>query len=126
LTEKTGTIVGRNGDREEGSLFRLTEFGLHETSSWRVSEMDSHSALRVLPIIPGCNVLDCDGFVRIEANVWLGDGVVVCPRVTMGEGSVAGANAVVTADVPPFTLVAGVPARPIRRYDPDLKLWVQV
>ena len=44
----------------------------------------------------------------------------------LGEGSVAGANAVVTADVPPFTLVAGVPARAIRRYDPDLKLWVQV
>ncbi|HEY1895431.1 MAG TPA: hypothetical protein VGG62_04125 [Terracidiphilus sp.] len=77
-------------------------------------------------IPPVLRPLDSDGFVRIEANVWLGDGVVVCPRVTMGEGSVAGANAVVTADVPPFTLVAGVPARPIRRYDPDLKLWVQV
>jgi lipopolysaccharide O-acetyltransferase len=75
-------------------------------------------------IPPAQRPLERDRFVRIEANVWLGDGVVVCPGVTMGEGSVAGANAVVTTDVAPFTLVAGVPARPIRRYDPGQRSWV--
>jgi acetyltransferase-like isoleucine patch superfamily enzyme len=57
--------------------------------------------------------------------VRLGDDVVICPGVTMGEGSVAGANAVVTMDVPPFTLVAGVSARPIRRYDAAQGNWIK-
>lgn len=77
-------------------------------------------------IPPGLRPLEGDQFVRIEANVWLGDGVVVCPGVTMGEGSVAGANAVITSDVPPYTLVAGVPARPIRRYDLKGQAWISV
>jgi len=77
-------------------------------------------------IPPAQRPLDRDRFVKIGNNVWLGDGVVVCPGVTMGEGSVAGANAVVTADVAPFTLVAGVPARPIRRYDTVKGTWVKV
>jgi lipopolysaccharide O-acetyltransferase len=77
-------------------------------------------------IPPGRRPLERDRFVSIGANVWLGDGVVVCPGVTMGEGSVAGANAVVTTDVPPFTLVAGVPARPIRRYDAAQGNWIKI
>jgi lipopolysaccharide O-acetyltransferase len=75
-------------------------------------------------IPPSERPLDHDRSVIIGSNVWLGDGVVVCPGVTIGEGSVAGANAVITTDVPPFTLVAGVPARPIRRYDEVQQAWV--
>jgi len=78
------------------------------------------------PIIPPARrPLETDRPVCIGSNVWLGDGVVVCPGVTMGEGSIAGANAVVTTDVPPFTLVAGVPARPIRYYNAELGNWVK-
>jgi len=77
-------------------------------------------------IPPAERPLDRDRCVVIEANVWLGDGVVVCPGVTMGEGSVAGANAVVTTDVPPFTMVAGVPARPIRRYESTSGSWIRL
>lgn len=77
-------------------------------------------------IPPAERPLDRDRFVTIEANVWLGDGVVVCPGVTIGEGSIVGANAVVTADVPPYTLVAGVPARPIRYYDLKRGAWVKI
>lgn len=77
-------------------------------------------------IPPAERPLEDDRFVKIEANVWLGDGVVVCPGVTIGKGSIVGANAVVTTDVPPYTLVAGVPARPIRRYDPIQESWNKV
>lgn len=79
-----------------------------------------------LTVPPAQRPLEGDRSVRIEANVWLGDGVVVCPGVTIGEGSVAGANAVVTADVAPFTVVAGNPARPIRRYDRSERRWVSL
>jgi carbonic anhydrase/acetyltransferase-like protein (isoleucine patch superfamily) len=55
--------------------------------------------------------------IRIERNVWIGFESCVLPGVTVGEGAVIGARSVVTEDVAPFTVVAGNPARPIRRLD---------
>jgi acetyltransferase-like isoleucine patch superfamily enzyme len=57
--------------------------------------------------------------VRIGRNVWIGFDACVLPGVTIGEGSVVGAKSVVTQDVSPFTVVAGNPARVIRRLEPD-------
>lgn len=51
--------------------------------------------------------------VWIQDDCWLGANVVVCPGVTIGKGSVIGANSVVTRDVAPYTVVAGAPARAI-------------
>lgn len=48
-------------------------------------------------------------------DVWIGHGAVVLPGVTIGSGAVVGAGAVVSKDVAAYTLVAGVPAKPIRR-----------
>ena len=52
--------------------------------------------------------------IVIEDDVWLATRAVVLKGVTVGRGSVVATGAVVTKDVPPYTLVAGVPARPIR------------
>jgi acetyltransferase-like isoleucine patch superfamily enzyme len=49
--------------------------------------------------------------IRIEDDVWLGVGAVVLKGVTIGQGAVIGAQAVVTADVPPYAIVAGNPAQ---------------
>jgi acetyltransferase-like isoleucine patch superfamily enzyme len=57
------------------------------------------------------------GPTRIGDNVWCGANVVVTSGVTVGERCVIGANSVVTEDLEPFTIAAGVPARPIRRVD---------
>jgi acetyltransferase-like isoleucine patch superfamily enzyme len=56
--------------------------------------------------------------VRIGRNVWIGFDCCVLPGVHIGEGSVVGARSVVADDVPPYTVVAGNPARFVRRLDP--------
>ncbi|MCF1740884.1 acyltransferase [Paradevosia shaoguanensis] len=52
--------------------------------------------------------------VRIEAWADIGTGAVILPGVTVGRGAIVGAGAVVTTDVEPFSIVAGVPARLLR------------
>ena len=56
-----------------------------------------------------------DGKIRIENDAWIGAGVIILPNVNIGEFSVIGAGAVVTKDVPPYTVVAGVPAKTIKK-----------
>ncbi|MEI9416775.1 DapH/DapD/GlmU-related protein [Mesorhizobium sp. Cs1321R2N1] len=59
--------------------------------------------------------------VTIGNDVWVGHGAVILPGIAIGNGAVIGANAVVTRDVPPYTIVAGVPAKPIRlRFAPEI------
>jgi acetyltransferase-like isoleucine patch superfamily enzyme len=58
------------------------------------------------------------GPIVIEADAWLGAGVVVLPGVTIGRGAVVGANSVVSRDVPPLHVVAGQPAKTIRVLEP--------
>ncbi|WP_245412389.1 DapH/DapD/GlmU-related protein [Notoacmeibacter ruber] len=53
--------------------------------------------------------------VIIGHDVWIGHGAVILPGVSIGNGAVIGANAVVSRDIPPYTVVGGVPARPIRQ-----------
>ena len=54
------------------------------------------------------------GPTRIGDNVWCGAHAVITSGVTIGERSVIGANSVVTADIPPFSIAAGAPARVLR------------
>ena len=52
--------------------------------------------------------------VVIGNDVWIGDKVTILPGVNIGDGSIIGAGAVVTHDVPPYAIVGGVPAKIIR------------
>jgi maltose O-acetyltransferase len=57
--------------------------------------------------------------VRIGANVWIGAGAIILKGVTIGSGAVIGAGAVVTRDVRSNEKVAGVPARPLLKINPE-------
>ena len=55
------------------------------------------------------------GNIVLGSDVWIGYEAVLLSGVTIGDGAVVGSRAVVTKDVPPYTIVGGIPARPIRR-----------
>ena len=65
-----------------------------------------------LPIRDQCMTY---GSITIGCDVWIGSNVVILPNVTVGDGAVIGAGAVVTKDIEPYTVVAGVPAKLIFR-----------
>ena len=56
--------------------------------------------------------------VHVGHDVWIGHGAIIRPEVAVGTGAVVAAGAVVTRDVAPYEIVAGVPARPVRRRFP--------
>jgi acetyltransferase-like isoleucine patch superfamily enzyme len=105
------------------------EIGAYAMISWNVVLMDTYR----VPLDParrrqelgraaGRRPRRLDGGeaarpVRVGRNVWIGFDVCVLPGVTIGEGSVVGARSVVVADVPPYTVAAGNPARVIRRLE---------
>jgi acetyltransferase-like isoleucine patch superfamily enzyme len=55
--------------------------------------------------------------VRIKRGAWLGQNVVICPGVTVGRGAVVGANSVVNADIPDFSVAVGSPARVVKKIE---------
>lgn len=58
---------------------------------------------------------------HIGHDTWIGHNAVIMPEVTVGDGAVVAASAVATKDVAPYTIVAGVPAKPIRdRFSPEV------
>ncbi len=59
--------------------------------------------------------------VKIEDRVWLGCNVIVLPGVTIGEGAVCCAGCVVTKNVEPYSVVAGIPARKVGERPRNLK-----
>jgi acetyltransferase-like isoleucine patch superfamily enzyme len=101
--------------------------------SWNVVLMDTYRMpldierrRRELELIPTRTrrVAAPNGVARpitISRNVWIGFDACILPGVTVGEGSIVGARAVVRDDVPPYTIVAGNPARVVRTVEPDEK-----
>jgi len=57
------------------------------------------------------------GVIRIKSDAWIGAGSIILPNVTIGEGAVVGAGSVVTKSVPAYTIVAGVPAKEIKKIE---------
>ncbi len=105
------------------------KIGDYALISWNVVLMDTYRAplnpverRRELERLPKRELRRIDSNeparpIHIGANVWIGFDACVLPGVTIGEGSIVGARSVVTTDVDPYTIVAGNPARVIRRLE---------
>lgn len=73
-----------------------------------------------LPVEDIPKAWDNKGDIVIGNDVWIGYEAVIMAGVTIGDGAIIGTRAVVTKDVPPYTIVGGVPAKPLRqRFDDE-------
>ncbi len=68
----------------------------------------------VADIAPLAREIHSNGPVYIGENVWIGDKVTILPNVTIGKGSIIAANAVVTKNIPEYSVAAGIPAKVIK------------
>lgn len=64
--------------------------------------------------------------VVIEDNVWLGEFVSVLPGVTIGKGTIVGANSVVSKNLPQNVIAVGTPAKPIKKYNFETQRWEKI
>jgi len=87
------------------------EIGDYALVAWDVVLMDAYRA----PALRGERARP----IRLGRNTWVGFGACVLPGVQIGDGSIVAARAVVAADVPPYVVVAGNPARVVRELPRD-------
>lgn len=64
--------------------------------------------------------------IIIEDNVWIGESVSVMAGITIGKGTIVGANSVVSKTLPPNVIAVGSPAKPIKRFNFDTQKWEKI
>lgn len=75
---------------------------------------------------PGKRPLTTGESVIIEDNVWIGEFCTILPGVTIGYGSIIGSHTTVTHDIPPKSIAVGSPARVVKQWDEEKKIWKKV
>lgn len=125
------TAWNKNGKSAEISIGNHCDFGAYNhitstnrviigdnllTGKWVTITDNSHgdTTLNMLKLSPSKRPIISRGPVIIGKDVWIGDKATILPGVTIGDGAIIAANAVVVKDVPPYTVVAGVPSKIVR------------
>ncbi len=103
LVSTNNILMNRNAWESENVLREkmeyIKEFGRYDDNCWKYSDKP----------------ISKNPPINIGNDVWIAQNVVVLPGVTIHDGAVCAAGAVVTKDVPPYTIVAGIPAKPIKK-----------
>ncbi len=113
--------IGNNsaiGDESHISCARKMKIGNGVLMGRKIFITDNNhgsSTREMLDIVPFDRPLTSAGPVIIEDNVWIGEKVSIMPNVRIGKGSIIAANAVVTHNVPPYSVVGGCPAKIIKQ-----------
>lgn len=99
-------------------LFNCANHTLKSLSTYTFSLFYEDWELEKSNVASAC---DNKGDIVIGNDVWIGFEVVILAGVKIGDGAIIGTRAVVTKDVPPYSIVGGIPAKVIRkRYSPDI------
>lgn len=112
------TIIGKHAWIGPQSYFDARNLVLEDHVGWGPGAKVLGSSHTALPI--DRPIIETDLEIRpVRVGAWadIGTGAVLLPGVTIGKGSIVGAGAVVTRDVPPFSIAAGVPAKFVRWRD---------
>jgi len=78
------------------------------------------------PVKIGDRIQAAGNFVEIESGVFIGYGAIILPNVRIGKNSIIGAYSVVNRDVPEFSVVAGNPAKVVKKYSFENKIWERI
>ena len=115
ITIGSGCSIGSHNHITSTNEIRIGDNLL--TGKWVTITDNAHgnSDHESLKIAPGKRPVVSKGPVIIHDNVWIGDKATILPGVEIGEGAIIAANAVVTKDVPPYSVAAGVPARIVKK-----------
>ena len=90
------------------------EYREYRVSNYPVASLSRHGWLQKYALTEKRN------FIIIGNDVWIGANAIILPGVTVGDGAIIGAGAVVTRDVPPYAIMVGVPAKILKyRYTKD-------
>jgi len=125
LRISAGTGIGRNNVI---SAKNRIEIGVNCVTAPQVLIMDHCHEFRNIDTPIRHQGTTPGGTIIIEPGCWIGFGaVIICNRgvLRIGRNSVVGANAVVTSSVPERTVVVGIPARPVRRFDAERDCWMR-
>ena len=115
-------IIGENNFLSSGRLIEIGDYVITAKDCAFLGSTHVYSD----PCVPygWCETSDRDT-ISVGTNCFFGYGAQVIGNVSIGRGSVVGANAVVRTDVPPFSLVVGDPASIIKRYSFRLRQWIR-
>lgn len=134
ISEWKGEILRPEINIGNGCMFGQ---GLHMTTGSKIDIGDNvvvssycmitsiNHSFDVVDLPPLSASLECSD-VYIGANSLIGTGAKIMPGVSIGKNCVVGAGAVVTKDVPDYSIVAGMPAKVIRYYDEGSKRWKKI
>jgi acetyltransferase-like isoleucine patch superfamily enzyme len=130
LSTVSNSLIGRYSSIGRNANIHNADVGSFCSISWNVtigatSHPMTHPSTHAFPYVSRFQFVDQDKRIinrcNVGADVWVGANVIILPGITIGNGAVIGAGSVVTKDVPPYSVVAGSPARQIKlRFSDEL------
>ncbi len=125
-----GSYVNNNGDFTDTVIGRYTSIGANVSCVIGKHPLNTQAAMHPAFTNPEKifgysyvnqkNFKDTEGHIEIGNDVWIGNNVLIMDGVKIGDGAVVGTGALVTKDIEPYSINAGVPARTLRyRFDAD-------
>jgi acetyltransferase-like isoleucine patch superfamily enzyme len=116
-------LIGRRGVVNTGGYLEIGAYTITGPNVY-IGDVDHNYKNIYVPLILGGSTDNRS--VIVEENCWLAMNSVVTGNLTVGRGSVIGANTVVHTSIPPFSVVVGNPGRVVKMFDPVAETWVSV